>query len=170
MKMTIVSLVLLPAQQAISLKWPKRLRLHYRWIRSPINWTIWVCVLRGWMLRSVTFLDLTLLHTTTFHHSIFRLLKETVNFFVAQETFVILPKLTFRAQLLTQRIWKHTIETKLARTFLSDLKTSLTSPTRICVSISHVSALAPVLAGNRATGVAHGEACFEPKRQASWFD
>ena len=59
------------------------------------------------MLRSVTFLDLTLLHTTTFHHSIFRLLKETVNFFVAQETFVILPKLTFRAQLLTQRIRKH---------------------------------------------------------------
>ena len=36
----------------------------------------------------------------------------------------------------------------------------LTSPTRICVSITHVSALAPVLAGNRATGVAHGEVCF----------
>ena len=70
------------------------------------------------MLRSVTFLDLTLLHTTTFHHSIFRLLKETVNFFVAQETFVILLKITFRAQLLTQRIRKHPIEAKLARTFL----------------------------------------------------
>ena len=66
----------------------------------------------------------------------------------------------FQAQLLTQRIRKHTIETKQARTFLSHLKTSLTSPTRICVSITHVSALAPVLAGNRRTGVARGEVCF----------
>ena len=112
------------------------------------------------MLRSVTFLDLTLFHSTPFHHSIFRLQKEMVNFFVAQETFVILPELTFKAQLLTQRIRKHPIETKLARTFLTDLKTSLTSPSRICVSITHVSALAPVLAGNRATGVARGEVCF----------
>ena len=57
-------------------------------------------------------------HSTPFHHSIFRLLKEMVNFFVAQETFVILPKLTFQAKLLTQRIQKHPIETKLARKFL----------------------------------------------------
>ena len=112
------------------------------------------------MLRLATYLDPIQLHTTPFNHSIFLLLNETVNFFVAQKTFVILLKITFRAQLLTQRIRKHTIETKLARTFLSDLNGSLTSKTRICVSITPVLAIALVLVGNRATGVAHEEACF----------